>query len=96
MSEKTQGLIFIASLIGVLVMIYRGKMAYEKPKGICLVAGRLASWGAGILFAAIGGVIVWGDQTGMEEILIVPIVIGILLTFSGILMWLTNSCGKTK
>jgi uncharacterized membrane protein len=95
MSERAQDLIFVASLVGLLLMIYWGKMAYDRPNGMCLIAWRLAYLGAGVFFCAIGGLI-WFGHTEAEKVWLMLVAIGAALTFSGIVMWLINPCGKTK
>jgi ABC-type Fe3+-siderophore transport system permease subunit len=97
MSEKSQNLLFILSLFGVMAMIYRGRMAYDQPQGSCLFAWRLAFLGAAIFLSTVAG-IVWQDRVGVSTnmVWLVPLAIGVVLVFVGIIIWSTNSCGKKK
>ncbi len=74
-------------------MIYRGKMAYDKPKGVCLFGWRLTYFGAGLFFSTVAA-LVWLGHTSMESLLLALIGIEVICVFSGILLVLTNSTKK--
>jgi hypothetical protein len=93
MPAKYQNLLLIALLLFLVVLIYRARMQFDRPTGLCLVAWRLTYGGASLIFLTLG-LMVWLESPQFGLAWAIPIGIGIAASFAGILMWTGRSCGK--
>ena len=53
MPENYQNSLFCLLLVVLTIAIYRTKMEFSPPKGVCLVAWRMAYFGAGLVFSTV-------------------------------------------
>jgi len=95
MPENIQNALFGLFLLAGTIFLYRAKIEYQEPKGVCLTAWRIAAFGFGLVFSTVSVLAYLGD-VAQSSLRLAPLGIGAFSALAGILLALTNGCGKAK
>lgn len=87
-----QALIFSVILLIAIICIYRARMNYQRPSGICLLLFRIGNLSFGFLFLLMGILALLSDEDAVELIMHAAVV-GVFFAGCSIISWHLKSCG---